>query len=574
MTTPFSWVYSGPQTRTPDLLYQLWDLQDGQAVAIDIETVSLDDKTMIGIGFSPNSRESFYFKADSPQIPWHLLSNPNIMKIFHNGHFDLRIIKESGHKVVWVMDTIIAAQLLGYSPALNDLVQLLFDVKLDSIEDLLGKKGKNQLKMTDIPPEVVAKKCCNDTLYTYKIWEKILSEIPAQAFLQEMALMPILMAIEDRGMAVDEDRLAQHKERITKEVDYYKNIAYGMGFNPGSSMQVAAVLESRGWGIRYKRGSGKPIMNKLVLNTYYSEDPISQLTLLYRENKILLSTFIEAMEKKHIHNGRIHGTINQIATNSGRVSRSKPNLQNIPPIMRDIFIASPGCEFESWDLNQIELRTLAFLVEHYTGDSTMADIYKGNTTGLTDIHAITGQKMTEILGRPVKRKTAKMGNFLVVYGGDEHTLLQRHQMPLDEGKAFLKAYFKTYPGIKILMDMTNQELDSRGYVTTLLGRRRYFTDELRQGDRYKTQKAQRAAFNHRIQGTAAEDFKALQIRAKDYPQCNTIHDEVVFDKVIGEPLDHTMSEGLSPYYRTPMEGALGKNWKVLDDDAASIGVWG
>lgn len=574
MTTPFTWAYFGPQVKAPELLYQLWDLTDGSAVAVDIETVSLDDQTMIGIGFSPNNKESFYFKADSPQIPWHLLENPRIMKIFHNGHFDIRILNNAGHQVNWVMDTIIAAQLLGYSPALNSLALELFGITLTTIEDLLGKKGKNQLKMTDIHPEKVALKCCNDTLYTYRIWEKILPEIPPQAFLQEMALMPILMDMETRGMAVDEDRLEQHKIRISKEVDYYKNIAYGMGFNPGSSNQVAAVLESRGWQIRYSRKTGKPIMNKLMLKTYYSEDPISQLTLLYRENKILLSTFIEAMEKKHIHNGRIHGTINQIATNSGRLSRSKPNLQNIPPVMRDIFIPSPGCEFEAWDLNQIELRVLAFLVEHYTGDSSMANIYRGNQTALSDIHKATGEKMSQILGRPVDRKNAKMANFLIVYGGDEHTMLQRHQMPLEEGKALLSAYFKTYPGIKIYMDMTNKELESQGYVETLLGRRRYFRDELESGDRYQLQKAQRAAFNHKIQGTAGEDFKALQIRAKVYPQCNTIHDEVVFDKPIGEPLDHTMSEGLSPHYRTPMEGALGKNWKVLDEDESSIGVWG
>ena len=570
----FNWSYFGPQTPAPELIYQLWDLQPGSAIAVDIETVSLDDTTMIGIGFSPNSKESFYFKADSPQIPWHLLENPGIMKIFHNGHFDIRILEELGHPVNWVMDTIIAAQLLGYAPALYSLVLELFGITLTTIEDLLGKKGKSQLKMTDIPEDKVALKCSYDTLYTYKVWEKILPEIPAKAFLQEMELMPILMDMENRGMAIDEDRLEQHKIRITKEVNYYKNIAYGMGFNPGSSMQVAAVLESRGWGIRHNRITGKPIMNKLMLKTYYHNDPISQLTLLYRENKILQSTFIEAMQKKHIHNGRIHGTINQIATNSGRLSRSKPNLQNIPLIMRDIFIASPGCEFEAWDLNQIELRVLAFLVEHYTGDSTMADIYRGNTNALSDIHVITGQKMTEILGHPVNRKNAKMGNFLVVYGGDEHTLLQRHQMPLDEGKAFLAAYFKTYPGIKILMDMTNRELESQGYVETLLGRRRYFTEALESGNPYELLKARRAAFNHKIQGTAGEDFKALQIRAKNYPQCNTIHDEVVFDKPKGEPLNHTMSESLSPYYRTPMEGALGKNWKVLDEDESSIGVWG
>lgn len=574
MTQLFNWAYYGPQTQTPELLYQLWDLSEGSALAVDIETISLDDTTMIGIGFSPNSKESFYFKADSPQIPWHLLENPGIMKIFHNGHFDIRILEELGHPVRWVVDTIIAAQLLGYPPALNALALELFGVTLVTIEDLLGKRGKNQLKMNQIPPEKVALKCCNDTLYTYRIWEKILPEIPAKAFLLEMALMPILMDIENRGMAIDENRLEEHKVRVAKEVDYYGNIAYGMGFNPGSSMQVAAILESRGWQIRYSRQTGKPIMNKLMLKTYYHADPVSQLTLLYRENKILLSTFIEAMEKKHISNGRIHGTINQIATNSGRLSRSKPNLQNIPLQMRDIFIASPGCEYEAWDLNQIELRVLAFLVEYYTGDSTMADIYKGNTLGLSDIHAITGQKMGEILGHTVARKDAKMGNFLVVYGGDEHTLLRRHQMPLAEGKAFLTAYFKTYPGIKILMDMTDRELESQGYVETLLGRKRYFREALESGDSYQILKARRAAFNHKIQGTAGEDFKALQVRAKAYPQCNTIHDEILFDKPQGEPLDHTMSEGLSPYYRTPMEGALGPNWKALEDEGASMGVWG
>ena len=562
MNTDF--VYQGPSSDSTLAYLSLYDMTSGN-MAVDIETVSLDNRDPIGIGFSPNPHESFYFPIESGILPWHLLENPNITQIYHNGHFDLEILKSYFDiDVPHVYDTLIAAQLQGYTPALNSIAKTLFDVDLISIQDLIGKKGKSQLLMTDVPFEKVAQKCCNDTMYSYKIWNELSPYLPWEAFQLEMDVMPVLMKMQQIGMRVDVDRLLQHKTQVEKDVNFYKLIANGMGFNPGSSLQVAAMLQDRGWEIRYKRDTGKPILNEEALSTVYKDDPLSHLVLQYRKAKVLLSTFIEAILEKHLDGDRVYPNVNQAVVASGRLSRTNPNTQNIPPIMRDIFIPSEGNELESWDLSQIELRILAYLVWQNTGDYTMQSVYDHDG----NIHQETTDFINQITGLNIAYRIGKEINFASIYRGTPLTLYQHTGVPPELGAKFQDAYNQKYPGVEKYFRQVLIALHNDGYTQTLAGRKRYFPDA-NSGIRWQREKAEREGFNHIIQGTAAEIMKRLQVRNGHGPQCNQIHDEIIFDLPQGIAMNMDTCIGLAQH-RTPMEIKRGNSWK----DLISIGTWG
>ncbi len=561
-------AYLGQQIPTKEIYKQIWDLQQG-VVAVDLETISLDNREPIGIGFAPNEADAFYFPIDSPKLPWHLFNNPNITVLMHNGSFDLGVLKQYfDMDLIHLFDSLIEAQLQGLPLSLDALAQYFFQTKLMTIEDLIGKKGKGQLTMDQVPLEVVADKCCQDVLYTYRIWNKLLSNINWPVFLLEMELQPVAIRMENYGLRIDMDRLEQHQIRVEKEVTYYREMARGLGFNPGSSKQVAAVFESRGWGIRYDRTTGNPKMSDKELTTLYREEPLSHLVLEYRNARTTLSN-IEALYNKHLVNGRIYPRVNQVGASTGRQTRTKPNTQNIPLIMRDIFIPTEGNNFEGWDLSQIELRILAFIVALRTGDTKMAEVFAGGG----DIHQATADFM-KAAGLPTIRRIAKDINFAAVYRGTAYTLYQRSGIPVEQGEIFLDTYFKTYPGINQLFKIITDQLKQDGYTETLLGRRRYFPDiwdALKGGSstQWLVRKIEREAFNHVIQGTAGEDLKRLQVRNKTAPQVNTIHDEITFDKHPDMELNRASSLNLA-VYQTPMEVKLGMNWK----DMKPIGVWG
>jgi len=552
-------TYVGPTSGDRSVYFNLYDRTSGE-VAIDIETISLDNRDPLGIGFSPNPQESFYFPIDSDLLPWHILQNPAITKIIHNGHYDLEVLKTYFDlDIPHIYDTLIAAHLQGLPPALNALAKHLFGVDLFSIEDLLGKKGKNQATMDQVPYEKVAQKCCNDTMYSFKAWETLKSHLPWEAFQLEMDVMPVLMRMQQMGMRIDVERLLEHKVQVEKDVVFYKMIAQGMGFNPGSSLQVAAVLQSRGWDIRYKRGTGKPIMNEEELSTTYKDDPLSHLVLAYRKANVLKSTFIDAVLEKHLDGDRIYPNVNQAVVVSGRLSRTKPNTQNIPFSMRDIFIPSEGNEFEDWDLSQIELRILAYNVWQATGDYTMQAVYDRDG----NIHQETTNAINQLTGLSIEYKVGKEINFASVYRGTPHTLYQKMGIPEHLGKIFQDAFKTSYPGVEIYFQQVCQQIARDGYSETAAGRRRYLPD-IESSFEWQRRKAEREGFNHVIQGTAAEVMKRLQVKTGHGPQCNQIHDEIIFDMPQGFSMNKEACLNLASF-RTPMEIKRGPNWKQLKE---------
>lgn len=571
--------YYGPQTLTLQTINQLLDLTSG-IISVDIETISIDNKEPLGIGFAYTEDDAFYFPIDSPLLPWHLLENTFITKLMHNGAFDLGVLKLFfDMDLSPVLDSMIEAQLQGLPLSLDNLAQHFFGIALITIESLIGKKGVNQLTMDQVPEAVTAEKCGQDVIYTMKVWNKLAPEVNWPVLNLEMELQPVLVRMENYGLRIDQDKLAKHHERLEKEVSYYREIARGYGFNPGSSKQFAAILESRGHKVQYDKVTWNPKLGEKELKDKYMDDPLTHLVLNYRKKKILKSTFVEALYKKHLVGGRIFPRVNQGIAITGRLTRTRPNTQNIPPEMRDIFIPTEGFIYEAWDLSQIELRILAYFIAVETGDMTMMNVYlnDGDIHNATVNHMVAAGYLRNLIPYE-QRRIAKVINFAAAYRGTEHTLYANAGIPFDQGKIFLDVYFQIYPGLNLLFYKVCEELRRDGYVETLLGRRRYFPEleeALSAGKRleWMVEKFYREAFNHKIQGTAGEDIKRLQVRNKHERQVNTIHDEIVFDN----PLNHTMNRDTIndlTIYRTPMGVSRAMDWKALSYDENKVGTWG
>jgi DNA polymerase-1 len=526
-------------------------------IAVDVETVGLEDTTPIGIGFGiPN--DNYYYPWNSRLLPevLPLLINPQVTKVIHNGHFDLQVIKRTwAVDTAPFVDTLIGAQILGYPQALGVIAKQFLGIHIPSITDIIGK-GVNALTMVDVPLEVVAYKCLLDVKCSLMLWNMIKPQLPEAAFELDMKVLPVIMDMEDRGMRIDQDVLAQHIDTLSNEVEYYLNLALdGYGFNPGSSKQLAAVLQSRGYKIKYDRVTGNPKMSKEVIQMNYADDPLAQLALLYRGKRVLVTNTLKPIRDKFLGaDGRVHSRFHQNLVSTGRLSSSKPNSMNITEELRDIVVPEEGKIIEDWDLSQIELRTLAYMAQ----DPTMMEIFENGG----DIHEETSDF---IFGDHLSghRRTSKDINFAIVYGGDAYTLYEKSRVPLDVGEVYIQRYFEKFPRIKAWIEATRASALERGYTETLLGRRRSHVDAF-SDNRWRREKAERELINHPIQGSAAEILKKLLLRLRNESQTNAMHDSSVMERELEHTLDYGVLENLAPF-RTPATVKVGFNWKDLTE---------
>jgi DNA polymerase-1 len=222
--------------------------------------------------------------------------------------------------------------------------------------------------------------------------------------------------------------------------------------------------------------------------------------------------------------------------------------------MRDIYVASEDCYLEARDLSQIELRCLAWLVWQETGDRTMQTLFDNGI----DIHDGV-QQMLDIQDRRI----AKNLNFAVTYGGDEQTLNQRIGISLDVARQHIANYWAAFPGIKRYIDHIHNQIETEGYVRTILGRERKLRGH-DSGEEWEVAKAKREGFNTVIQGSATEYLKRWQVRTAHHPQINTIHDEILNDVPVGTELSNVEHIDLAEH-ETPISIKRGSNWLEMDE---------
>ncbi len=562
-----NFTYHGPHPKPvpATILSRLFDYKGN--IGCDVETVSLEDRTPLGAGFAISPDESFYFSIDSHLFPWQLLRNPNVSIIFHNSGFDVKILEDfSGFTLTNIHDSCVAANLLGLPARLADLCFELFGRTPRRITDLIGT-GKDQITMRDVPEWKVAERGCLDAQDALEAWEYLIDMVPVKALDLETRILPVTLDIERRGMYINKEKVNIHRRKLERDATYYRTICEGVhGFSPGSSLQLGAALEAKGYTVLKRKGADgkkRPRLNKEILETYYSVEPMAVLTLKYRRATALLTHLIRPLDEgRYIGpDSKIHPNINITAALSGRISRSNPATQNLTEELRDIVEADPGEILYDWDMSQIEPRWAAYL----WNDKALLDIfasggdpYKGVMNEL--LQAGVGNALGPTPER--QRWTSKQILLTVIYGGDEHVLYERYQIPMHTGTALIQGLFRSFPGIYKGIETTRAQAMADGYTQTYLGRIRNESEKLQSNNPYLRTKALRELVNHVIQGSAAETLKEDMWNNRKEPQIHTVHDQIILSVPPGYNGASNHMHKVAPF-ETPIKIRMGLNWKDL-----------
>lgn len=533
----------------------------------DTETTGTDaiSAQIVGLSIALREHEAWYVampkdkegKQRMLEIFRPAFENPATLKIGQNIKYDILILGNYGIKVEGnLFDTMIAHYLI--QPELRHnmdyLAEIYLGYKTVHIEELIGEKGRNQKNMADLNPADVYEYACEDadiTLQLKNILEKELEKDgTTPLFLNvEMPLVQVLAYMERNGAMIDPASLAETSKHFTERMQALEKQIYdaagGTPFNILSPKQVGDILFDRMKIVDKpkKTKTGQYVTSEDVLESLRAEHPIVDLILQYRGLKKLLGTYVDALPQLvNPATGKIHTSYNQTVTATGRLSSSNPNLQNIPvrdedgKEVRKAFIPEPGCKFFSADYSQIELRIMA----HLSQDENMIEDFKLGH----DIHAATAAKVfhkTIDQVTKTERSKAKTANFGIIYGISAFGLAQRMGVSRTEAKELIENYFKTYSGIKNYMDRSIEEARAKGYIETILKRKRYLPD-INSHNATVRGFAERNAINAPIQGSAADIIKIAMISI--YRRFMTegikstmilqVHDELNFNVVPGE----------------------------------------
>jgi DNA polymerase-1 len=535
-------------------------LQSRQEICFDTETTGLNvlEAEIVGLAISFNECEAFYvpFERDQQKSEkilsrfQDIFENESIKKIGHNIKFDAEILARYGISLKGAcFDTMVANYLINpeRKNKLDNLAENMLNYKMIPIEDLIGKKGKDQLNMCNIPLETVKDYACEDADITFRLYNLLKEKIKEQGLQNlcdsiEMPLIYVLMDIEMAGFNLDIKALKDFELQLQKDIIQIEDSIYNMAgekFNVSSPKQLGVILFEKlkvTDNIKFTKtkqySTGEDILQQLI-----GSHPIINAILDYRGLTKLQSTYVKALpELINYRTKRIHTSFNQTIAATGRLSSINPNLQNIPireetgREIRKAFIAGGNDFFVlSADYSQIELRLMA----HMSGDPQMISAFANGE----DIHQSTAAKIFKISAEEVTREMrskAKTANFGIIYGISAFGLSQRLNIPRSEAKVLIDSYFENFPLIKQYMDHSIEKAKSTGFVTTLFGRKRFLPD-INSSNSVVRGVAERNAINSPIQGTASDIIKIAMIsihrKLKNYKSkmILQVHDELVFD---------------------------------------------
>lgn len=393
----------------------------------------------------------------------------------------------------------------------------------------------------------------------------------------EQPLVPILAEMERLGIAAQREGLKEFSASLESEIAITAARIFelaGQEFTIGSPKQLGEVLfEKLGLPGAQKTKTGYATGAE-VLQTM--PDEISQKVLYWRELTKLKSTYADALEKLIADDGRIHTTYAQTVAATGRLSSNDPNLQNIPIRtelgrgIRKAFVAAPGYELASFDYSQIELRILA----HYCNEPALVDAFRHGI----DVHSVTAQQMfglpaTEITKE--QRRYAKMLNYAVLYGVTDFGLANQlgGDFSRSEARDLIQTYNERFPSVKEYTRAVVQEARSKGFTTTIYGRRRYFPD-IHAARIQERQYAERQAMNAPLQGSAADLIKLAMIHVRKAIEGTgvrmllNVHDELVFEMPVGdrsmvETIRSLMENAIPMNVPIEVDAKIGPNWNEM-----------
>jgi DNA polymerase I len=511
-----------------------------------------------------------------------ILENSDRPKVFQNTKFDRLIFKSVGINVTGVIfDTMIASYVIDpdASHGLSELSKKLLKITSKSYKELVGKHKS----IAEIAIPEVADYCGMDAYSTWQIMpflQQQLAETPELSDLYyqvELPLEIVLAEMEWLGIRIDREYLQIFSQELEIDLNAIAQTAYkqvGREFNLNSPKQLSEILTEK-LGETFTKKSRKSNLgystDVAVLNKLQGDDPLIDTILENRTLAKLKSTYVDALPALiHADTQRVHTDFNQTVTSTGRLSSSNPNLQNIPiktafsRRIRAGFLPESGWLLLAADYSQIELRILAHL-------SQEPELVKAYNQGI-DVHTRTAQLLLnkeEVTSE--ERRLAKIINYGVIYGMGAQKFSRETGIPASQAKKFIEAFNKQYSQIFTYMKTVEQEAETQGFVTTVLGRRRYF-HELKHTSGYQKAALLRSAVNAPIQGTSADIIKVAMIGLhkllKNYKSrlLLQVHDELVLE-IFPEELAE-----LQPQIKSIMESALtlsvplvvdihiGKNW--------------
>ncbi|WP_456479975.1 DNA polymerase I [Nautilia sp.] len=525
-------------------LFDIIDKIGDNTVAFDTETDGLENPNIVGFSFAFEKSRAYYVPVNhfylgvTDQIPQNkaLEAIQKILEkkvIGHNLKFDFKMLKKYGLKIPEpYADTMILAWILDPdSPVgLDSVAKRYLDHTNIKFKEIIGK-NKN---FSEVDIQEAAKYAAEDAIISLKLYEtlkeKLWEEVKWDIKYIEMPFVNLLIDIESQGIKLDINYMQKLQTEITEKLGNLTKEIYelaGSEFNIKSTKQLAHILfEVLKLPVKRKTKTGYSTDEK-VLNSLKGTHPIIEKLLEYRKLDKLLSTYVIPLQEyaKKDADNKIYTNFLQTGTATGRLSSKNPNLQNIPTStqinIRNAFIAEK--EFVSLDYSQIELRLLA----HFSKDRHLIQAFLEDK----DIHLETAVKIFGEEKAKEYRPVAKSINFGLIYGMGPKKLSETINVSTKEAKEFIEKYFASFPTVKTFLENTKIEAREKGYVETLLKRRRFF--DFAAANARTLANFEREAVNTIFQGSAADIIKKAMIEIKKrFPKAKMllqIHDELIFE---------------------------------------------
>ncbi len=541
------------------------NLRNAGACSLDTETDGIEPlvNACVGISCCFSLGQAFYIPfghvTDEQQLDRDIvvavmrpvLEDPSIKKYFHNAKFDLLVLRRCGIDVAgFDFDSALAARLLlkeWQRVGLKSLSEFYFNEPMMSYKDVASLSGAHDF--SHVPLALAARYSAADAHQTYKLVQLLKREFehePTLAklyFTIEHPLVEVIVAMESEGIILDCDELHALGHTIDEALESVQATIKDMigipSINLNSPRQIEHLLfDTLGLPPLKKNTKAEGYCtDHAVLEKLAQLHPVPGLIMHYRELFKLKNTYIDVLPT-HInqYTGRIHTTFRQLATATGRLASSDPNLQNIPTdgvrwsgSIRAAFKPQPGHVFIAADYSQIELRVLAFL----SRDAHLIDAFVHGR----DIHTETAAHLFQVDHHHVSREQRKIGkrvNFSILFGMTPYGLAKDLGIPQKDAKTYIDGYFARYPHVSLWMERVVEEVKATGFVETLWGRRRYIPTIFEKNHTLR-QEAHRLAINTKVQGTAADLMKlgmvrvheALKKSGLDASLVLQIHDEIL-----------------------------------------------
>ncbi|GGW96287.1 DNA polymerase I [Alteromonas halophila] len=594
-------------TITDETTLDTWleKLEQSELFAFDTETTSLNymDAEIVGLSFCIAPGEAAYVPVahDYPDAPEQLdrelvleklkplLESASHLKVGQHLKYDNNVLANYDiHLAGIAFDTMLESYALNSTATRHDMDSLALaylNHKTIHFEDIAGK-GAKQLTFNQIALEEAAPYAAEDADITLRLhqvlWEKLQQEAPLKSLLTdiEVPLSSVLARMEQRGVLIDSQRLAQQSQDLAVRIAELEKEVHeeaGESFNLGSTKQLQRILfEKMELPVIKKTPKGAPSTSEDVLQELALDYSLPHKIMEYRGLTKLKSTYTDKLPKMINHRtGRVHTSYHQAVTATGRLSSTDPNLQNIPirneegRRVRQAFVPKEGFRFVAADYSQIELRIMA----HLSKDKGLLSAFEEGK----DIHSATASEVFDIALDDVtaeQRRSAKAINFGLIYGMSAFGLSKQLNISRNDAQKYMDLYFERYPGVLTYMDSTREKAKQDGYVETVFGRRLYLPD-IKASNGARRKGAERAAINAPMQGTAADIIKMAMLKVDEWIQkeapedvCMTmqVHDELVFeireDKLDSyiESITALMENAATLSVPLLVEAGVGDNW--------------